>query len=122
MATAGMLYFHRLFDPINILLALFDDVQSSVPALARLVGVAEMPMPPEGSEVSAPTNAALALEGVSHAYDAGHEVLHGVELRVAAGEHVALVGASGAGKTTVAKLLIGAIEPTEGHVCIGDVP
>jgi len=122
MATAAALYFHRLFDPINTLLALFDDVQSSVPALARLVGVAEMPLSSERIEAAAPADASMALEGVSHAYDAGHEVLHGVDLRIAPREHISLVGASGAGKTTVAKLLIGAIEPTEGHVCVGDVP
>lgn len=119
MATAAGLYFHRLFDPINTLLALFDDVQSSVPALARLVGVVEMPVSSGRPEASAPTDASVALEGVSHAYEPGHEVLHSVDLRVAPGEHVSLVGASGAGKTTVAKLLIGAIQPTSGRVCIG---
>jgi ATP-binding cassette subfamily C protein len=59
---------------------------------------------------------------VRHAYDGGPEVLHGVDLEIAPGERVAVVGPSGAGKTTLGAVLAGVQEPTAGGVTIGGVP
>ncbi len=95
----------RLFDPINTLLGLFDEAQSAAACLARLVGVAELPAPPRPSAGRA-ARASVRVTG-SLAYVAGHDVLHDVDLDVAPGERVALVGVSGAGKTTLAKLIAG---------------
>lgn len=121
-ATAAALYFHRLFDPINVLLGLFDDVQSSVPALARLVGVAQIQPAPRPTAPRSPEDASVDLHGVTHAYATGRPVVHEVDLRIAAGEHVALVGESGAGKTTIAKAIVGAVHPSDGTVEVGHVP
>ncbi|MEA2268857.1 MAG: ATP-binding cassette, subfamily bacterial, partial [Solirubrobacteraceae bacterium] len=66
-------------------------------------------------------DAAVSVRGARYAYVAGHEVLHGVDLELAAGQSVALVGVSGAGKTTLAKLVAGFLEPTAGDVRIGGV-
>lgn len=117
-ATAAALYFHRIFDPINALLGMFDDAQYAFAALARLVGVTQLPM----VEVPAPAESALANEasvkvyGVSHSYADGPEVLRDIDLTLSPGEHVALVGASGAGKTTLAKLIAGVHEPSGGRI------
>lgn len=121
-ATAAALYFHRLFDPINILLGLFDDIQSAVPALARLVGVASIAPPAGDGRELAPADSSLELAEVAHAYEAGHEVVSDVDLRVEPGEHVAIVGSSGAGKTTVAKIVAGAVIPSRGRVLVGGIP
>ncbi|MEY2532586.1 MAG: ATP-binding cassette, subfamily bacterial, partial [bacterium] len=120
-ATAGALLFVRLFDPIGTLLALVDDAQRALAALARLVGVARLAPPPEPAHPPRPADAAVSVHGARYAYVAGHEVLHGVDLELAAGESVALVGVSGAGKTTLAKLVAGFLEPTAGDVRIGGV-
>ncbi|MCA1216986.1 ABC transporter ATP-binding protein [Streptomyces sp. 8L] len=64
----------------------------------------------------------VALEGVTHAYVPGHPVLHDIDLRLAAGERVALVGTSGAGKSTLARLLTGIHRPAHGRVLLGDRP
>jgi ATP-binding cassette subfamily C protein len=121
-ATAAVLYFLRLFDPIGALLFLLDEAQSAGAALARLVGVADMPVPPPPAAPREPRDASVRLSGVRHAYDGGPEVLHGVDLEIAPGERVAVVGPSGAGKTTLGAVLAGVQEPTAGTVTIGGVP
>ncbi len=120
-ATAAALYFVRLFDPLNMLLGLIDDAQSAAASLARLVGIAALPAPAEPSEPARPRDGAVRLTGVRFAYVPGHEVLRGIDLELAAGEHVALVGVSGAGKTTLAKLIAGIHDPSAGEISLGGV-
>jgi ATP-binding cassette, subfamily C, bacterial len=123
-ATAAALYFIRLYDPVGALVNLLDDVQSATASLRRLAGILLVPVDAR-DDVAAPATAVLELRGVRFAYDdgvhRGPEVLHGVDLRVAAGEHVALVGASGAGKTTLAALVAGVHDAQAGTVAVGGV-
>jgi ATP-binding cassette subfamily C protein len=119
-ATAAALLFHRLFDPINTLLGLFDEGQAAAAGLARLVGVADLPEPPAVAG-GVPADGRVAIDGVGFAYVPGHDVLADVTLAVAPGERVAVVGASGAGKTTLAKLVAGIHPATSGRVTIGGV-
>ncbi len=66
---------------------------------------------------------AVALVGVRFAYGAYEpDVLRGVDLAVAPGEHVAITGPSGGGKSTLAKILLGLVEPSEGEVLIDGMP
>jgi len=64
----------------------------------------------------------VELRGIGHRYRGGPPVLADVELRIGPGERVALVGASGAGKTTLAAVLAGALEPTAGQVLVDGIP
>ncbi|MFE5396242.1 ABC transporter ATP-binding protein [Streptomyces sp. NPDC056568] len=116
--TAAALYFHRLFNPIGFLITQFDDVQEAGASLARLAGVATMSPPAVPEFPETPADASLELRGVTHAYD-DRTVLRDVTLRVAPGERVALVGASGAGKTTLASVAAGVLRPTAGAVRLG---
>ncbi|KAA0102331.1 ABC transporter ATP-binding protein [Mycolicibacterium sp. P1-18] len=121
--TAAALLFHRLFSPISQLLFTFDEAQDAGASLARLVGLVTMPLqvarPTEpGSE---PGDASLDLEDLHFSYDGEHTVVHGVGLRVEPGERVALVGSTGAGKSTVAGIAAGALTPARGAVRIGGV-
>jgi thiol reductant ABC exporter CydD subunit len=69
-----------------------------------------------------PAEATVCLEGVSFAYPARPGlVLDGLDLELRPGETVAVVGASGAGKSTVAELLLGLLEPTAGRVVVGGI-
>ncbi|MEV0318300.1 ABC transporter ATP-binding protein [Streptomyces sp. NPDC050658] len=118
-ATAAALYFHSLFGPVNSALVLLDDAQSATAALARLVGVtdkadAEAPRRTPESDVTA--DGAVTVTAVHHAYEPGQPVLKNVDLTLRSGERVALVGPSGAGKTTLAKLIAGVHQPTSGTV------
>jgi ATP-binding cassette subfamily C protein len=122
-AAAAALYFHRLFDPFNALLGLFDDAQTAGAAFARLVGVVALPEPPSGTVAGDPDDAGtgIAVDGVRFGYQAGGpDVLDGLTLRVAPGERVAIVGPSGAGKSTLVGLLAGLHRPRGGRVLIGD--
>jgi len=65
-----------------------------------------------------PRAAAITLEHLSFAYDPGQPVLQDLDLTIAAGEFVALVGANGSGKTTLAKHLIGLLRPSRGRLLI----
>lgn len=121
-ATAAALYFHRLFDPIGALVLLLDNVQEAAAALARLVGVAARPSRPDPTTGDRPSDGSVDATGVSFAYPGGPDVVHGVDLRIAAGERLALVGPSGAGKTTVGKLVAGIHPPRTGRVLVGGVP
>ncbi|TSD65620.1 ABC transporter ATP-binding protein [Aeromicrobium piscarium] len=112
-ATAAALYFHRLFNPIGAVLMIFDQIQSSGASLARLVGVLELPSPtPEQPHEGSPV---VRLDGVSHRYGDGPEVVRDVDLEIAPGEHVALVGSTGAGKSTLAAIVAGHVEPCSGE-------
>ncbi|MFJ2740010.1 ABC transporter ATP-binding protein [Streptomyces sp. NPDC087440] len=118
-ATAAALYFHSLFGPINAALVLLDDAQKATAGLSRIVGVADLPLPEEPSRPATARDASVTVTGLSHAYDNGHPVLHGIDLTLAPGEKVALVGASGAGKTTLAKLIAGIHQPRAGTIRLG---
>jgi len=126
--TAAALLFHRLFSPISELLFTFDEAQDAGASLARLVGLVGMPWGatdergrPETSPGPEPRDASLELEDVHFGYDDEHTVLHGVGIRVEPGQRVALVGSTGAGKSTVAGIAAGALTPQRGVVRIGGI-
>ncbi|HWJ53874.1 MAG TPA: ABC transporter ATP-binding protein [Propionibacteriaceae bacterium] len=121
-ATAAAFYFTRLFSPLMGMLFLLDEAQSAGAALARLVGVADLPPPPVPTAPREPHDASVVIEGIRFAYDDGPEVLHGIDLKLTSGERVAVVGTTGAGKTTLGAVVAGVRTPTEGMVRIGGVP
>ncbi|GAA3433629.1 ABC transporter ATP-binding protein [Kutzneria kofuensis] len=122
VATAAALYFHSLFGPITTALALVDDAQAAAAGLARLIGVADLPAVAEPTRPARPVDASVKTAGAGFSYVDGHPVLREVDLDVAPGSRVALVGASGAGKTTLAKLIAGIHRPSAGSVTLGGVP
>ncbi|HET9420866.1 MAG TPA: ABC transporter ATP-binding protein [Nocardioides sp.] len=117
--TSAALFFHRLFNPVGALVVLFDEVQSAGASLTRLAGVVLLPAPEEPAERSLPLGT-LTVEGLTHEYDAGVPVVHDVDLAIAPGERVALVGSTGAGKTTVGMIAAGLVTPTCGRVRLAD--
>ncbi|KPM55090.1 multidrug ABC transporter permease [Frankia sp. R43] len=120
-ATAAALYFSRLFEPVNMILMMIDTTQEAGAALARLVGVARV-APPPPRERAALGEPSVDVHGVGFAYDEGREILHGVDLAVRAGTWTAVVGSSGAGKTTLVKIISGLYPPAAGEVRLGGVP
>ena len=120
--TAAALYFHRLFNPIGALLMIFDDIQSAGASLARLAGVALLDPTISSTAPSPVRTGTLELTGISHEYVAGRRVLSEVTLRIPDGERVALVGATGAGKSTLGAVAAGLLVPTRGRVTVGGFP
>ncbi len=120
-ATAAALYFHGLFNPINVALALVDDAQAAAASLARLVGVADLPVQDEPQHPTTPQDNSVEVADIDYAYLPGHPVLRDVAVNIGQAERVALVGASGAGKTTLAKLIAGIHRPSGGSISLGGV-
>ncbi|MGW7415735.1 ABC transporter ATP-binding protein [Streptomyces sp. NPDC054863] len=124
--AAAVLYLRRLYDPIDRLGMFLNAFQSAVASLEKIAGLlAQTPTVPEPSEPkSLPVQASehpgrgVEFDGVRFAYRTGGEVLPRFDLTLAAGETVAVVGSTGAGKSTLAKLLARFYDPTEGRVLL----
>ena len=108
----------NLFEPLNQLSQLFNTVQSSGAALHKLFELLDTPVDlseaPDAVEL--PHRGDLRVEGLTFGYAGGELVLHDVDLVLAAGEKLALVGPTGAGKSTLAKLMARLYDPTGGRV------
>jgi ABC-type multidrug transport system fused ATPase/permease subunit len=118
---AFLLYLANFFDPVQQLSQLYNTFLSAVAALDKIVEVLDeqpqivdradaLPLPQSTGHVR--------FEGVRFGYGSGPEVLHGIDLVVPAGTTVALVGHTGAGKSTIAKLLARFYDPLEGRLTI----
>jgi ATP-binding cassette, subfamily B, bacterial len=119
--VAFALYLISLFDPIARLGDWFSEFQSGRAALAKIAGLLETPVTVVGGSAALAARGELATTGVTFAYGDAPPAVVDVSLSVGAGEHLALVGATGAGKSTLAKLLVRAYDPDEGAVTFGGV-
>ncbi|MFD5842894.1 ABC transporter ATP-binding protein [Streptomyces chartreusis] len=123
--SAAPLLFHRLFVPLGAIMFTFDEAQKSGASLTRLVGVLEEPTEDRlvgdtAVEAAGAGAYPVTVEGLTFRYPGGEEpVLRDVSLTIPAGGSLALVGATGAGKTTLAALIAGIGTPQAGSVRIG---
>ncbi|MDG9723033.1 ABC transporter ATP-binding protein [Streptomyces sp. DH41] len=124
--SAAPLLFHRLFTPLGAIMFTFDEAQKSGASLTRLVGVlgeeAEDRLVGDASVAVADESIPypVTVEGLTFAYPGAEEpVLRDVSLTIPAGGSLALVGATGAGKTTLAALIAGIGTPQAGTVRVG---
>ena len=119
--VAAALYLQQLVNPLDQILVRVEQLQSSGASFARVEGLAAAP---RASVENSPTPAddRIDVTAVRYSYGRGGEVLHGVDLTVRPGERLAVVGPSGAGKTTLSRLLAGVDAPTSGSVTVGGVP
>ncbi len=118
---AFTLYLSNFFDPVQQLSQLYNTFLSAVAAMDKIIEVLDE----EPETVDRPDAADLPriaghvhFDDVRFGYGDGPEVLHGIELDVPAGTTVALVGHTGAGKSTIAKLLARFYDPREGRIAI----
>jgi ATP-binding cassette subfamily B protein len=120
--AAFVLYLNNLFEPVQQLGQLYNTVQSAGAALDKLYGLADVV--PSITErlgaVALPQRGAVEVTGVSFAYGAV-DVLSNVSMTIAPGERIALVGPTGAGKSTLAKLIARFYDPRVGEVSFGGV-
>lgn len=120
--VAAALYLRQFTEPLDQILMRVEQLQSSGASFARVEGLARAPRD-EGDGASAvPVDDRIEVRGVRYAYERGGEVLGGVDLTVRPGERLAVVGPSGAGKTTLSRLLAGIDRPGSGTVTVGGVP
>ncbi|MFE8012936.1 ABC transporter ATP-binding protein [Streptomyces antibioticus] len=127
--AAAVLYLRRLYDPIDRLGMFLNSYQSAGASLEKIAGLlAQTPSVPEPAvprELPARTGGRpgreVVFDGVSFGYRTGGEVLPGFDLTLPAGQTVAVVGSTGAGKSTLAKLLARFYDPTGGRVLLDGV-
>ncbi|MGW4383614.1 ABC transporter ATP-binding protein [Kitasatospora sp. NPDC004531] len=125
--TAFVLFLRRLYDPIDQLAMFLNSYQSSAAALEKMAGLlAHEPSVPEPAEPAALPAATgkgreVAFRDARFAYSNGKEILPAFDLVLPAGRTTAVVGATGAGKSTLAKLLARFYDPTAGSVTLDGV-
>ena len=113
-----------LIEPVQSLVESIDQAQSAGAGLRKILGVLDTPIsipdPHDGVEL---TDASLGLEfdRVTFAYPSGPDILTDVSVRIEPGERVAVVGETGSGKTTFAKLATRLMTPRSGTISIGGV-
>jgi len=121
---AFVLYLSNFFDPVQQLSQLYNTFLAAVAALDKIMDVMdeepEVRDKPDARELSQ-IDGHVRFEDVRFGYGTGPEVLHGIDLDVPAGTTVALVGHTGAGKSTIAKLLARFYDPREGRITIDGV-
>ena len=136
--TTFILYSQRLFDPLRQMAERFTQIQGGLTAVERIGELLEEPLEirdhtlagPVGQQESVPENLPAPLqvmpsspgevvfEGVHFAYRPDEPILEDLSFRLAPGEHVALVGPTGSGKTTVIRLLCRLYEPQQGRILL----
>ncbi|WP_030191788.1 ABC transporter ATP-binding protein [Streptomyces violaceorubidus] len=114
-------YLQQLTGPLDEVLMRVEQLQAGAASFARVEGLARAPRA-RPDEAAVPADDRIDVSGVRYAYERGGEVLRGVDLTVRPGERLAVVGPSGAGKTTLSRLLAGVDAPTRGSVTVGGVP
>jgi len=121
---AAVLYTRNFFSPIENLAMFYNSFQSASAALEKISGVLEeIPALAEPAHPASFTSStgAIQLDGVSFSYTDDTEVLPRFDLTIPGGQTLALVGATGAGKSTLAKLIARFYDPSEGTVTLDGV-
>ena len=120
--TGAALMIIRVRGPLQQVMRVLDAAQSGYASLARIIGVTVDPPRPVPDAGAPEARGEVVLDDVAFRYGEDAWAVSDVSFRIAPGKTVALVGASGAGKTTVATLLAGLREPTSGAVTVDGVP
>ena len=122
-AVAVMNYISQIFTPVESLGMEIQTIQSAIAGIHRIneFFTLEEKKKSEGQEKASQEDAFVTFEDVTFGYDE-HIVLDHMSFRVNTGEQVTLAGRTGAGKSTIMKLLLGLYEPQQGKVLIGGVP
>ncbi len=121
--AAFVLYLNSLFEPVQQLSQLYNTLQQAGAAMKKLVGLLDTPprIAERAGAVDLPPTGVLEVDDVSFRYGDGPLVLRHVSVSVGDGERLALVGPTGAGKSTLAKLMSRFYDPAEGSVRFGGV-
>jgi ABC-type multidrug transport system fused ATPase/permease subunit len=125
VVAAAVIGVTRVFEPLAEIVEYADEIQSARAALDRVAAVIELDVPSDrlptlgdapGSAAVGPVASDIVFDSVSFGYFAEHRVIHDVSLRFEAGSTTAIVGDTGAGKSTLARLITGLAAPSTGTV------
>lgn len=119
--VAYLLYIDLFFAPVQQLSQVFDGYQQASVSLGRIQELLREPTSTRAAERARPVRSLrgeIAFEGVRFRYGGEEEALGGIDLRIPAGQTVAFVGETGAGKSTLVKLVARFYDPTAGRVTV----
>ena len=122
--TAAILYARRFYDPMEDLAMFYNSYQSANSALEKISGVLqERPSVPEAASGKKLDNftGQISFDSVAFHYANGVEVIPTLDLEIPAGQTIALVGTTGAGKSTIAKLVSRFYDPTSGAISLDGI-
>lgn len=119
--VAVVVYMQLIAQPVATFLVWVEQLQSAGASFARVEGLAQLEQPVRANRLVDPDGERIEIHDLHFAYDEGVDILTAIDLTVRPGERLALVGPSGAGKTTLARLLAGSEVPGRGEVTIGGV-
>lgn len=131
--TTFILYSQRLFDPLRQLAERFTQIQGGLTAVERIGELLEQPIEiaelPDNQKTAAAVRSGIErssageviFENVSFSYRADDPILQDLSFRINPGEHVALVGPTGSGKTTIIRLLCRLYEPQQGRILLDGI-
>ncbi|HEV3328018.1 MAG TPA: ABC transporter ATP-binding protein [Acidimicrobiales bacterium] len=122
--VAFVLYLGRFFQPIQLLVQQYNMLQQGRSSIIRLRELVETPptvVEREGARDLPPVQGAIEFSDVTFGYLEGRPVLHHVDLSIAPGESIAFVGSTGAGKSTMAKLVNRFYDPQGGRVLVDGI-
>jgi ATP-binding cassette subfamily B protein len=125
--TTFILYSQRLFDPLRQMAERFTQIQGGLTAVERIAELLDQPLEiiessrPAAQQTVAEQQGEVIFENVSFGYRDNDPILKELNLRIAPGEHVALVGPTGSGKTTVIRLLCRLYQPQQGRILLDGV-
>jgi len=118
-------YLARLFDPLNAAVDIYSRFNRLSASLRRILEILEMapgvPEKPDAVPLPSPVRGYVEMTGVSFSYDSGPPVFEGFNLKLEAGEKVALVGISGSGKSTITKLIARLYDVNQGALYIDGI-
>jgi ATP-binding cassette subfamily B protein len=122
---AAVLYARRFFDPMEDIATFYNAYQSAAAALEKISGVLEesptVPEPAKPQPLATGVTGKVRFEGVRFAYRPDREILPRFDLDVPAGQTIALVGSTGAGKSTLAKLIARFYDPSDGRITLDGI-
>ncbi|MEC8688190.1 MAG: ABC transporter ATP-binding protein [Cyanobacteriota bacterium] len=120
--TTFILYSQRLFDPLRQLAERFTQIQGGLTAVERIGELMEQPLEieeaPDAMPMAPGGAGEVIFENVSFSYRPDEPILRNLSFRIAPGEHVALVGPTGSGKSTIIRLLCRLYEPQQGRILL----
>jgi ATP-binding cassette subfamily B protein len=124
--AAFVLYLRQFFEPMAEVSQFYDAFQGAAAGIEKLAGVLDeqpaVPIPATSKRLpDGLFRGAVDLDEVSFGYRAGREIVHDFSLRIPAGQTVALLGATGAGKSTIARLLTRFYDPVSGSVTVDGI-
>jgi ATP-binding cassette subfamily B protein len=120
-----LLYLDWFFQPIINLANVYNQLQSALAALGKVFGLldeeAAVRERPGGVDFHEHIAGTVTFSKVTFGYDPDHPVIHGIDLEIPAGQRLAVVGETGAGKSTIGKLALRFYDPLEGSVSVDGI-